>query len=187
MERRSGEERRLWIAAAALLVAIWSSAYFVQFALDALRERNLLRVTIAGAALVVAIAVAAPMVRRRAGAREWAALVGVALVYAAVASRLHIVQERVHLIEYGAVAWLFRGALAAHARAAPGVRDALLVWGGAFGLASLGGLADEAIQGILPNRHWDLRDVGLNALSAALALGSTALLGAARRADGGAA
>lgn len=180
MERRSAEERRFWGAAVALLLAIWGSAYFIQFALDALRERNLLRASIAGAALAVAAIVVVPMVRRRAGAREWAALAVVGLVYAVVASRLHIVQERVHLIEYGAVAWLFRGALSARGVAAP------LAWGGAFGLASLGGLVDEAIQGLLPNRHWDLRDVGLNALSAALALGATALLDAARRSRAGA-
>jgi len=176
MERRRAEERRFWSAAVALLLVIWGSAYFIQFALDALRERNLLRVAIAVAALVAAAVVVVPMARRRASAREWAALIAIGLVYAAVASQLGIVQERVHLIEYGAVAWLFRGALAARAVAAP------LAWGGAFGLASLGGLVDEAIQGWLPNRHWDLRDVGLNALSAALALGACALLEAARRA-----
>ena len=36
------------------------------------------------------------------------------------------------------------------------------------------GWLDEGVQGLLPNRMYDLRDVAFNALAAALALGAAA-------------
>ena len=44
---RSARERRLWLAVAAAVVALLAALYPLQFVLDALRERNLLRAAIA--------------------------------------------------------------------------------------------------------------------------------------------
>ena len=52
---------------------------------------------------------------------------------------------------------------------------------GAWLLTALAGWLDEGIQGLLPNRVYDLRDVGFNALAGALALASAAALEAARQ------
>lgn len=182
---RSAEERRWWRASFALLALIYLSLWPVQFALDFLRERNLLRVAIAaifGAALVALLRV---LVRRRAGRREWLALAGAALVYLAVASRMTIVQERLHLAEYGALALLFRAALGARVGGEPeaALGRGLRVEALAIGLAAAAGLLDEVIQGILPNRQYDLRDVGFNALAAAMAVGAARGLDAARARD----
>ena len=45
------------------------------------------------------------------------------------------------------------------------------------------GWLDEAIQGALPNRVYELRDAGLNLAAALLAVLAILALGAARRAD----
>jgi len=181
-------ERRWWIAAGVCLAAIYLSLYPAQLALDWLRARNLLRLSLGAGALAIALAFVIWMVRRGAGWREWAVSVLVAAIYVLVALRMEILQERVHLAEYAAVALCFRGALAerrssssgAARREHPPVAAAL----GALLLAALAGYLDELIQKLLPNRRYDLRDVATNAIAAALALGAAELLAAARRRDG---
>ncbi len=53
---RSTRERRLWLAVAVAVAALLVSLYPLQFALDALRARNLLRLTIGGLFLLCAAA-----------------------------------------------------------------------------------------------------------------------------------
>lgn len=181
---RSAAERRWWRASLAFLALIYLSLWPVQFALDFLRERNLLRVAIATIFGVALVAVLRLLVRRRAGLREWLTLALVGAAYLIVASRMTIVQERLHLAEYGALALLFRAALAARrARGEGAPAPGLAVDGLALLLAAAAGLLDELIQGVLPNRQYDLRDVGFNALAAAMAVVAARGLDAARGRD----
>jgi len=178
MSRGEIPERRWWGAAGAALLAIYASLYPAQLVLDWLRARNLLRWSLAGTAAAVALVVAAGMLRRRAGWREWVVLGLVALVYGDYAAGMTIVQERFHLLEYGVVALLFREALAARWRDRR--PRALAVDLGAIGFATAGGWVDELIQWALPNRHYDIRDVATNAVAATLAITAAAVLAAAR-------
>ncbi|MBP1644251.1 MAG: hypothetical protein H6Q03_2920, partial [Acidobacteria bacterium] len=164
----SAEERRWWRISWAYVAAIYLSLYPLQFALDFLRTRNLLRLSLAALALVLAGVAVRVLARRRAGRREWLVLVLVGATYVLAAMRMPIVQERLHLAEYGGLALAFRRALAL----------------GAAGLAALAGLVDELIQGVLPNRQYDLRDVGFNAGAAVLALVAAGALAGARASDG---
>jgi VanZ family protein len=50
-------------------------------------------------------------------------------------------------------------------------------------LAGAAGWVDEAIQALLPNRVYDLRDVAFNTLAAAAAIAALALRDAARARD----
>jgi len=168
------------LAAAGCVAAIYASAYPVQFVLDFLRAHNLLRLSIASIALVVSSLAVAALARRHAGQREWIVLALVALVYLVAASRLDIVQERIHLVEYGVLALLLRRGL--EPPGGGGEARALVT---AFGLTALAGLGDELWQGVLPNRHFDWRDVRLNAISGALALAAAIALAAARSAAPG--
>jgi hypothetical protein len=93
----------------------------------------------------------------------YAALVLLAAAVGAMVLGLSIPEERVHFVEYGAVALLARFALACHL---PPSRQYV----GAWILASIAGWLDEAIQGQLPDRVYDLRDVAVNAVAALLAL-----------------
>jgi hypothetical protein len=169
---RSERERFWWRVAAALVGAIVLSAYFVQFVVAWLFERNLLRVAIAAGFAVVAAGIVGYVARRGATWRSWAVLAVVAGAYAGAALGLDVVQERIHLVEYGAVALVCRAALAERAAADPafGFRSVWAASAGALALAFAAGYLDELVQAALPNRHYDLRDVGLNTLAAAMAL-----------------
>ncbi len=181
---RSADERRRWRFALAFLGAIYGSLYFLPFLLELLRARNLLRVALGALALALLVAVVVAFARRRAAGREWAVLAAIVAVYALVLSRMSILQERLHLLEYGALALLVRDALRASflagARRNHPERDAAL---GAFVATAAAGWVDELLQGILPNRYYDLRDVGFNALAAGLALSAAALTAAAARSE----
>ncbi len=178
---RSLRERRLWIAVAAAVGLLLASLYPLQFVLDALRARNLLRVSIAGLFLLAAATVAGSLIRRRAPPRAWLVLVTGGVVYAALGLEMEVPQERLHLAEYGALAVLLRTAFAERfaGRDASGRAPNLDIL--TVGAATAVGWLDELVQGILPNRQYDLRDVGFNALAAGLALAFAALLRAASR------
>ena len=172
----TSRERRLWIAVAVAVAAIFASLYPLQILLNYLRARNQLRLAIALLFLAAAAGAIAWMIRRRAGAREWAVLALSGAAYFLFARSLDVVQERLHLIEYGALALLLREAVGERRRARGLAASPGRVAIAAFTLASAVGLADEVVQGILPNRMYDLRDVGFNALAAAMALATAAAL-----------
>jgi len=176
-------ERRAWGVALGLLGAVYLSLYPLPFLLAALRERNLLRATLVLAFGGAALAAAAWAARRRAGWREWSVLAVAAVVYLQLLSRMDVLQERLHLLEYGVIALALRAAVAASLVAR---RPALPAAGAAATAAALvatiaAGWLDEGIQALLPNRYYDVRDVGFNALAGGLALAVRALLGRARR------
>jgi VanZ like family len=115
-------------------------------------------IALAGAAVLV-------VVLRRRGAPAWAhaALVGAGLAYAVAFSWLRAQHlERTHLPEYGLATWLAWRALD------PLGRGSFASYAGAACLAAAIGYGDELIQGVLPSRVYDLRDVGMNALGAVL-------------------
>jgi hypothetical protein len=179
-------ERRLWLAVAAAVAALFAALYPLQFVLDALRERNLLRLAIALLFLLGAGIAVAALVRRRAPPGAWLVLAAAGALYAGFALAMAVPQERLHLVECGGLALLLRAALAeSFARRRPGARGwSVDLW--ALGAATAIGWLDEGVQGILPNRMYDLRDVAFNALAAGLALGTAAavrraMIGAERR------
>lgn len=164
---RTPRERRLWLLAAVLVAFIYGSAYFVQFLFDALRARGVLEATIWSAfGLAAAIGLGA-VSRARPGGWEIALLAAAAGVYLFWLRQLHIIQERIHLIQYGALGGLVYAAL--RERWAAPVRG-WQRWPAACAIliAGAAGWGDELVQGILPNRHYDLRDVATNAEAAAL-------------------
>ena len=176
MWTRSQRERKLWIVVGVLAGAIYLSAYFVQGLLNALRAQNLLRLTIWSSFALVAFALVVWLARSGARWRVWLVMTLVGAAYVAAALPLAVIQERVHLLESGAVALLLRAALLARAEADPsfGFRSTAAASCGAFALAFLFGVGDELLQGVLPNRVGDLRDVALNGVAAVLALLSAA-------------
>ncbi|MDQ1347397.1 MAG: hypothetical protein QG573_767 [Acidobacteriota bacterium] len=173
---RSVRERRLWVAVAVAVSLLLAALYPFQLVLDALRARNLLRLSIAGLFLVVAVPVVYSLARRRAPLRAWIVLAAAGAVYLVLAVAMEVPQERLHLVEYGALAILLRAAFAESAAVRPRGAHSTIVDLRSLLAATAIGWLDEAMQGILPNRMYDLRDVGFNALSAAVALGAAAAL-----------
>lgn len=176
---RAPRERRLWLLAAGVVLFIYAAAYFVQFMLDALRTRGLLAAAVWGTVIVAAAAGAAFVVRERPGRWEVALLFAAAGAYLLFLRRLDIIQERIHLVEYGAVGGLAYAALCERWQSAavgaggtsvPTDRPRWQQWPALWAIliATAAGWGDELVQAVLPNRHYDLRDVATNAEAAAL-------------------
>ena len=178
----SDRERRLWLWALAVLVAIYSTLGLARRLAGALGDRGLLDAAfLLGMLLVVATIVTLGLKTRPGGAEIGIAL-GVAAAYLLVFLRMGIPEERSHLIEYGVVAVFIHEALTE--RASQGRRvpfPALL----AILVTALLGVLDECIQAFLPSRVFDLRDAGFNALAGLMAIAASLALAWARRLAGG--
>jgi VanZ family protein len=70
-------------------------------------------------------------------------------------------EEAVHFLEYGLLGFLLFRALRHHI-------DDRSLYVTAFLIGALVGIFDEALQWMIPRRIWDVRDIGLNALSCGL-------------------
>lgn len=175
----SNRERRLWLWALAAVVAIYLSLGFAGALAEALRDRNLLDTSFFAGVLLLAAVIAWSGLQRRPGRREiWVAL-GIITVYGMALLRMGIgPEERTHLIEYGLVAVLIYQALVERRRQGRRVpRPAAL----AVGVTVLLGWLDEGMQWLLPNRVYDIRDVGFNALAALMAIAASLALSRARQ------
>ncbi len=158
----SARERRLWLWALAVMVAIYSTLGPAPVLVNALRERNLLRVSFAAVVLVLVAALAWQWVKRRPTWSEIGVALGVALAYWVTFLRIENPAERTHLIEYGIVAALIHQALLERVRNGRFVpRPAGLT----VVVTALLGLVDEGIQFLLPNRVFDWIDVFFNAFA----------------------
>ncbi|WP_456434047.1 VanZ family protein [Thermosulfuriphilus sp.] len=78
-------------------------------------------------------------------------------------SQLRIVEERVHLLQYSLLAFCLHQALSFRLKKG--------VFWVALAISALCGLGDEIIQGFHPLRHFDIRDVAINALASGLGAG----------------
>lgn len=156
-------------------VAAWTSLIYLTLPAAPLVWRGFLAATggvgrhlaAFGVAAVALIAVA--VVRRlRPPAGRVLGLIGVAFAYVAALTLIPLTAgERTHLLSYGVLAWLVLRALELDLdRGVSAVAAVVLV--------SALGLGDELIQGALPNRVFEWKDVLLNSLSGVLA--TTALM-----------
>ena len=155
----SNRERSLWGCTLVVLAAIYSTLGPAPALADALRERNILEVTIITFMLLVVGGVVLSWVRTRPGWREIGVGLGVALAFLMVGARINSWEERTHLIEYGIVAALIHQALLERRR------NGRQVWAPAtltILLTTLLGTLDEVIQAFLPGRVFDARDIFFN-------------------------
>ena len=179
----TAREKSLWLRVAALVALIYSTLYVVRGPIDLLRQRGLLRPTVALVFLLAALWIAAIVWRRRPGRRELLVLAIFALPFAWFLWALERPEERLHLLEYGLLGGLIYLALLERTGCGGDSSRPVALWVpvAAVLLTALLGWLDEGIQYLLPNRFYDLRDVGLNAVAALLAVGAMYAVGVARR------
>ena len=173
----SPRERRLWLWAIAVLVAIYSTLGVTSRLAAAIRERGLIEELVLISLLLLAAAVVMIGLRSRPRGAVIGFAIGVFGVYLLAFLRMGSPEERTHLFEYTILALLIYEAL--NERAAQGSHvpvPALL----AILVTVLLGWIDEGIQALLPNRVYDLRDVGFNALAATMAVAASIVLTWAR-------
>lgn len=174
----SRRERVYWLWALAVVVAIYSTLGLARTLAGVLRDRGLLDVIFILSFLAVGVAVVLIASRARPGMAEIGVGLGVAAVYLMIFVRMSIPEERTHLFEYGLVAVLIYQALVERRRNGRSVRAPAL---SAVVATAILGWLDEGIQSLLPNRVYDLVDVGFNALAGLIAVFAVAALTWARR------
>ncbi len=177
----SSRERRLWVWALVVVVAIYSTADLARTLADVLRESGLLeRTTLffnVGMLLIGAMILVQGLRERSRGVE-----VGFALGVAAIAiigfARGISAAERSHLLEYTVLALIVHEALLE--RKGQGMRvpvPALL----AIVVTTVAGVLDECIQHFLPSRTFDWFDILGDLLASVVAVGASASLRRIRR------
>jgi hypothetical protein len=173
----SNRERNLWIWTAIVMAGLYSTLRQTRNLVSYLSEANLLTegIFVGMFFLIAAIAMQGIKIRPRRG--EIWLLLGITGIYLMAFLRFQISGERSHLIEYGLVSTLVYQALLERQRHDPRVkRPAFLAF-----LITLGlGWLDEGIQLFLPERFYDLRDVGFNGLAALMAIAASLTLAKGR-------
>jgi hypothetical protein len=164
----SSRERRLWLWTLAVVAAIYSTLGAAPEMASQLRDLDLLDEAFWLGLYLIPAAILALGLNARPRGVEIGVALGVVAVYIIVINRLtFFAEERSHMVEYSMVALFAYHALVEREknrrlRFSP-------AWT-AFAIASLVGLLDEIIQLFLPNRYFDLVDIGFNAFSAAMAI-----------------
>ena len=156
--------KRKWAVAFGHLGFIYATLSAVPIPLLWLRSHNMLRLTIATVFLACFLIVLSIMHFRTRNWKRFAFLFALAALYGWLTTLVKRPEEQIHFIQYGLVGVLFARALQDHLGRSTKT-DAI-----AFSIAMLAGWVDELIQGQLPNRHYDVRDLYLNAVSAFLGL-----------------
>lgn len=160
MHRALREQR--WLAFGAYVAVVFVTVPFTRQIVLALRHTDLLSAAVTGLyAVAVAGVVHYVLFNRRLA--DWIAFAVVAALLCIVTVLLlglAIPEERVHFLQYGAMALLARSALApSETGAGHPARNLAL----GIGLTSALGLLEECLQGLVPGRVFDWRDVLMNA------------------------
>lgn len=155
-----------WLSAALWTAVIFLTLPYAPIWRDWIYENlpvYFIPVTVASLILVVMIITLTRMIRRCQPASDYFLLVLCIAGYAYSLSKIKILVEQVHFLEYGLLAYLIITALRVDRRDSAQYLNALFI-------ISLIGLVDEYVQGVLINRVGELHDVYLNILSGALAM-----------------
>ncbi len=158
-------QRTARLALTLLLLGIYSTLYVARRITETIREAGLLRAMVATAFVLAGLAVVTLLVRNPALRKPRTVVLTLLAVciYAAVIWPMSSPEEKLHFLEYGAV-----GVLAFLSTRADWKTWQRFCFAAVFTLAA--GWLDEGIQALLPNRYYDLRDVGFNALAGVMAL-----------------
>jgi len=152
----------------AVLAAIYSTLGLAGTLVELLRDRGMMDGFYVLAALLILVIILTQGLTIRPGITDIAIGLGVVVAYFMVFVRAGIpIVERTHLIEYGVVAILINQALTERQRNGRKVPYPPAL---AIIVTALLGLLDECIQFLLPNRVFDFRDVGFNALAGLMAI-----------------
>lgn len=148
-----------------LLLGIYSTLGVVRVLSNALRDANLLRVSVAliFGLVLTALAVVVLKTKELRTPRAFVTALVLLTTYALVIWPMESPEEKLHFVEYGAV-----GVLAF--LSSPERWSELKRLTAAILFTAAAGWLDEGIQALLPSRYYDLRDVGFNAMAGLLSV-----------------
>lgn len=169
----SNRERRLWLYTLLVVGGIYATLGLASRLAGMLRDQGLLESTFLLGMALIGLAVLTQGLTRRPTAAELGVFIGIGAVYLLAFVRIATPEERTHLIEYGVVGVLIYEALTERRRnGGRGPAPALL----SVAITAALGAIDEGIQFLLPERVFDVRDLGFNALAGVLGVGGMTLL-----------
>ena len=163
----SNREKRLWIFVIILVTAIYSTLGIALKMAEFLQNHDLQAVFFLMGMFFVGITIVTQGLKVRPGGAEIAIAVGIVAVYFMAFTRITLLEERSHLIEYSVVAVFIYEALVERKRNGGRVPFPSII---AIILTSLIGLLDECIQLFLPSRVFDPQDMFFNTLAAVFAV-----------------
>ena len=95
---------------------------------------------------------------------ETASLIFIFFLYYLAAQKVSSPEEQIHFLQYGLVGVFFLRALSQH------WGFSLKSYAFAFALSGVAGWLDEVLQGLIPTRYYDIKDIFLNIYSSFLGL-----------------
>lgn len=173
----SRREKRLWLWALAVLVAIFSTLFVGRPLLNVLGEQNIQAGIFLLGMLLVGVVILIHGLRSRPGKVEMVTLLGIAAVYIMLFLRLGL-PERSHLIEYSVLAIFIHKALLERKIQGKHIPQPALL---AILIAFLIGVLDEFIQIFLPDRVFDPTDMLFNGIAVIMAIGASSFLSWVRK------
>ena len=169
---KSKREKRLWIWALVVVIAIYLSLFVSQAIIDIWSNQNLQAVIFVLGMILTATAILIISLRLKPNRTEIALWIGLLAVFLMLFLRLGLT-ERSHLFEYAVLAILIHSALIERFNLGnQAIRPALL----AFVLTLSIGTLDECLQFLVPNRHFDPVDIFFNGFAAFMAISTRLLL-----------
>lgn len=168
----SSREKKLWLWALAVVMAIFASLFMGRPLAEQLRSQDIQAIFFLAGLLLVGAVILMHGLRSKPGRIEIVTLLGLTAVYAMLLFRLGA-PERSHLIEYSVLAIFIHQALSERAKNTKVVPKPIVL---AAGIAFLIGVIDEALQLFVPDRVFDPEDILFNGLAILLALGASSLL-----------
>lgn len=166
----SSKERRLWLWAFSVLVAIAASLFIGRPLASILSNQNIQAIFFLSCMILIAIAIFIHAWKTKPSKVELSILIGILAVYAMLILRLGI-PERSHLIEYSVLAIFIHKALLERFKNQKSKTATISI-----GIAFLIGVVDESIQLFLPNRVFDVQDILFNGLAVVMAIAVSVLL-----------
>ena len=167
----SRRERRLWLWALAVVVAIYTMPDLVRTLADALRESGLIELTptmFSVGMLLIGVMILVQGLRERSRGVEVGFALGVAAIAVIGFARGIDAAERSHLIEYAVLALIIHEALVERKARGWSVPVPAVL---AIAVTTAVGAMDECIQFFLPSRTFDWFDIGFDLLASVIAVG----------------
>lgn len=164
---------RAWLQVIILTILIFSTLSIVRPIVNFLKKTGTLDIVVWGSLIVFCFFLVYFIKQAKLKSMPRYIVLGILLICYGLSLQYLIVapEERIHFIEYGMLSLFFFRAFSFD------IRKKWLNYALTLSAVSLVGYLDEVVQYILPNRVYDIRDVGLNSLAGFLMLIFILLLG----------
>lgn len=169
----SNREKRLWIFVIILVTAIYSTLGLALKMAEFLQNHDLQAIFFLLGMFFVGTTIVTQGLKVQPGGAEIAIAVGIVAVYFMAFTRITLLEERSHLIEYSVVAVFIYEALIERKNNGKQVPYPSIL---AIILTSFIGLIDECIQLFIPSRVFDPQDILFNTLAAVFAITAIKIL-----------